>query len=144
MDDYGRLTELAKIRGTATPVVSVYLNTHWRDEHQRERVRVFLKNEIREARSHTGGGQRTDEDLDWIREEAELIITQGRFPDAQGVALFACRALGLREVVPVRIPFENAFVVAGAPFLRPLAALSKGIPPALAFSWTARAPGSFR
>ena len=51
MDVSARLTELAKLRGTReSPVVSVYLNTRWGDEHQRDRVRVFLKNEIRKAR----------------------------------------------------------------------------------------------
>jgi peptide subunit release factor 1 (eRF1) len=38
------------------------------------------------------------------------------------VALFACQALGLREVLPVRRAFEDAFVVGEAPYLRPLVA----------------------
>lgn len=127
IDVNARLTALAKIRGARTPVVSVYLNTRWADEHQRERVRVFLKNEIRRARAAAG----LDADLDWIQAQGESLITQARFPDAHGVALFACEGLGLREIIPLGVPFENAFVVADAPFLRPLAAALEEAPSTL-------------
>jgi len=131
MDLKARLTELAKITESPTPVVSVYLNTRWADEHQRERVRIFVKNEIRKARQ-AAAGRPLAEDLDWIQSRAEAVIEQEGNPQAHGVALFACKALGLREVLPVRVPFEEAFVVADAPFLRPLAATAEHMPPALA------------
>ena len=38
-----RLAELAKLPPASRPVVSVYLNTCWADEDQRERVRIFLR-----------------------------------------------------------------------------------------------------
>jgi len=47
------------------------------------------------------------------------------------VALFACGGLGLREILPVRVPFDDAFVVADVPFLRPLAAVLGTIPSVL-------------
>ncbi|HXJ78636.1 MAG TPA: hypothetical protein VMS64_08155 [Candidatus Methylomirabilis sp.] len=130
MEPNARLTELARIERAETPVVSIYLNTRWNDEHQRERVRVFLKNELAKARRAPAG--RADEsDLEWIATQGDSIIAQERFPDAQGVALFACQALALREVLPVRVPFEDTFVVADAPFLRPLAAMLEQTPVAL-------------
>lgn len=130
MDLSRRLTELARITGTTTPVVSVYLNIRWADEHQRDRVRLFLKNELKRARTSEAGPE-LEEDLDWIRREGEALIEQSERSEAHGVALFACRALGLREVVPLRVPFENAFVLAPTPFLRPLAGLLAEIPPTL-------------
>lgn len=131
MDLSARLTELAKMRGVrGTPVVSVYLNTRWADEHQRDRVRVFLKNEIRKTR-RAATAEGIEADLDWIQAEGDALITQSRFAEAHGVALFACRALGLREIIPVRVPFESAFVVAEAPYLSPLAALLEKTPLAL-------------
>lgn len=130
MDLSARLTELAKIERAATPVVSVYLNTHWGDEHQRERVRVFLKNELAGAR-RASDGRAAQADLDWIQAQGESLVAQARFPDAHGVALFACQALGLREVLPVRMPFPDTFVVAEAAFLRPLAAVLEETPAAL-------------
>jgi peptide subunit release factor 1 (eRF1) len=108
----------------------VYLNTRWADEHQRDRVRVFLKNEIRKTR-RAATAEGIEADLDWIQAEGDALITQARFPEAHGVALFACRGLGLREVIPVRVPFESAFVVAEVPYLSPLAALLEKTPSAL-------------
>jgi len=121
MNPTTRLSELAKIRATTAAVVSVYLNTRWADEHQRDRVRVFLKGELRKAREAADLPGLRD-DLAWIEGEGEALIAQARVPDAGGVALFACAALGLRELMPVRAPFADAFVVAPAPYLRPLAA----------------------
>lgn len=120
MSSEALLARLAKIKGAAAPVVSVYLNTRWADEHQRERVRVFLKSQLHRARQ-AEGHREIARDLDWIQAEGQALLEQSRFPDAQGVALFACQALRLREVIPVRVPFENAFVIADTPFLRPFA-----------------------
>lgn len=120
MDLHTRLTALAGIKQAATPVVSVYLNTRWGDEHQRGRVRVFLRNELARAREV---GAAVAADLDWIEGEAESLVNQTRFPEAHGVAMFACQALELREVLPVQAPFADRFVVADAPFVNPLAAM---------------------
>jgi len=120
MDLHARLTELAKVTQAPAPVVSVYLNTRWADEHQRGRVRVFLKNELARARE-AGGAALTD--LDWIEREGESLVNQTRFPEAHGVAMFACQALELREVLPVQAPFADRFVVADAPFVIPLASM---------------------
>lgn len=116
------VARLVQIDGAPTPVVSVYLNTRWADEHQRERVRIFLKGELRKARLATADPA-LQADLDWVEAEGEALIDQSRFPDARGVALFACRGLDLREVLPLRVPVEDAFVVGPGPLLRPLAAL---------------------
>lgn len=56
---------------------------------------------------------------------------QTTLPDAAGVALFACEGLRLREVLPSRIPFENAFAVGETPLLRPLTELEATAPSTL-------------
>jgi peptide subunit release factor 1 (eRF1) len=106
----------------------VYLNTRWADEQQRERVRIFLKNELRRARD---AGRARREDLDWIEAQGRALVEQSAVPDAHGVALFACRAAGLQETVPVRVPFDDTFVVNDAPYLPPLASLVDETPSAL-------------
>src|SRR5207253_8398873 len=110
-DVRARLAELAKLPPAARPVVSVYLNTRWTDEEQRQRVRIFLKNHLREARA--AAERPAEEDLAWIEAEAQRIIGQVVLTDASGVALIA--GDGLREVLPVRAAFEDTFVIAGAP-----------------------------
>jgi hypothetical protein len=114
-------TELQALAGLrAEGIVSVYLNTRWADEHQRERVRVFLKGELRRARETAGAVLARD--LEWIAAQGEAIVSQVAGAGVHGVALFACEPLGLRKVIPLRTPFEDAFLVADRPRLGPLAA----------------------
>ncbi len=125
-----RLGELGKISKGLTPVVSVYLDTRWADEHQRDRVRVFLKNELARARE-ASSNRAADSDLDWIESQGDALVGQATMPEGVGVALFACEGVGLREHLSVRVPFEDAFVVADTPLLRPLAVLAEATPAAL-------------
>ena len=125
-----RLGELGKISTGPTPVVSVYLDTRWADEHQRDRVRVFLKNELARARE-ASSNRAADSDLDWIESQGNALVGQATMPEGVGVALFACERVGLREHLSVRVPFEDVFVVADTPLLRPLAVLVEATPAAL-------------
>jgi peptide subunit release factor 1 (eRF1) len=130
MNFHDRLNRLAKIGRADSPVVSVYLSSRWADEHQRDRVRIFLKNELAKAR-RASTGRAADADLDWVEREGEALVAQARFPDAHGVALFACQALHLREVFPVSVPLTDNFVVADAPIVHPLAEQLRERPSAL-------------
>jgi peptide subunit release factor 1 (eRF1) len=127
MDFKARVTELARIGRTPTPVVTVYLNTRWADEHQRDRVRIFLKNELARARG-APPPRAAEADLSWVEAEGEALLSQATTPEANGVALFACEAVGLREVLSSRVSFENTFAVAETPLLRPLAELGETAP----------------
>jgi hypothetical protein len=115
---------LAWLRGTGSgpPVVSLYLDTRWADEHQRNRARVFLKHEVRKARASAEAALL--EDLAWVEEEGQRLVDQAEHVGARGVALFASSARGLRAVVPVRAPFDDALFVADHPVLTPLAGLA--------------------
>jgi peptide chain release factor subunit 1 len=128
-DVQARLAELAKLPPASRPVVSVYLNTRWTDEEQRERVRIFVKNHLREARA--AAPRAAEEDLAWLEAESQRIIGQVEFTDASGVALIAGGDAGLREVLPVRAAFDDTFVVDSTPYLRPLADVADDIVPAL-------------
>jgi len=80
-----RLAELAKLPPSARPVVSVYLTTRWAEEEQRERVRILLKNNLREARA--AAVPPAEDDLAWV--EAQRLIGQTDLVDTSGVALIA-------------------------------------------------------
>lgn len=126
-----RLDALARRRGGGAAVLSVYLDTRWADEHQRERARIFLKGALAGARA-AAADSGTRADLDWIEEQGARLVEQAQYTDAAGVALFACSAIGLRELVAVQAPFGNRFVVADRPALGPLAGIGSGATPALA------------
>ena len=72
MDLKTKMAELARIE-PSTPVVSVYLNTHWRDEHQRDRVRIFLKNALAQAREARTPGL-SESDLSWVEAEGDAVV----------------------------------------------------------------------
>jgi peptide subunit release factor 1 (eRF1) len=130
MDLHTRMSELSRVAKSETPVVSVYLDTRWSDEHQRDRVRIFLKNEI--AKSREARGRRAaPADLDWIQSAGDELVSQVASPDARGVALFACASAGLREMLRLRVPFDNIFAVDDTPFLGPLAGAVQKTPSTL-------------
>jgi hypothetical protein len=115
-----RLQELARTEPGLTPVVSVYLDTRWTDEHQRERVRVFLKEEARKAAAMAVG--QLDAELAWVTAQGARIVRQDLHPDRAGVAMFAGGATNLRETLYLAVPFPDTFAVADLPRLRPLVA----------------------
>jgi hypothetical protein len=123
------LSRLARIVPGQAPVISVYLHARAHDEHQRERVRVFLKNESRRAAAMAAGAG--EGELAWITEQGERIITQELYPEAEAVALFAGGSPGLRETIPLAVAVENSFAVADTPRLRPLVAALTETPRAL-------------
>src|SRR3970040_1426171 len=98
MDMNARMTELSRVAKSEAPVVSVYLDTRWSDEHQRDRVRIFLKNEIAKARD-ASSRRAAPADLEWMESAGGELFSQAAAPDARGVALFACESAGLREVL---------------------------------------------
>lgn len=128
METRERLVELSRMVSHETPVVSLYLDTRWADEHQRERARVFLKNALRSARDRSDRAALAA-DLDWLGTQGERVIAQIDHPGARGVAFFACAAIGLRQTVAVYLPFEDAFVLGDRPFLAPLARLVESLRP---------------
>jgi len=130
VDLRARMAELARIRKAGTPVISVYLDTRWSDEHQRDRVRIFLKNEIAKARE-ARGYRAAPADLEWVQSAGDEIVAQAATPETRGVAIFACASSGLRELLRLRVPFENAFVVEDTPSLAPLAAAAQRTPSTL-------------
>lgn len=129
MDARERMTELAKLPPAGRPVVSVYLDTRWTDEAQRERIRIFLRDRLREA--HAAAEPRpSPDDLEWIEEEGQRLLAGDTLRQAGGVVLFA-GGDGLREVLPIRAQLENTFVVNARFHLRPLAAALDEVVPAL-------------
>jgi peptide subunit release factor 1 (eRF1) len=130
VDLRARLVELSGLRDPAGGVVSAYLDTGWHDEHQRDRIRVFVKNERRRLAA-AGPPAAAPDDLAWVEAQTEALVAQTLAPGAGGAALFACRAIGLREVHPVPGPLACALVVGDRPFLRPLADVVEGHPPAV-------------
>lgn len=117
------VSDLAKV-GDGPPIVTLYLDTKWRDEHQRQRVRLYVKDRSREARQlfaenaevAEGIGRTLDRIEDWV----ELLVNQDIYPEADGVMLVASEPRGMFEEILIGEPFENAMYIDSRPRLFPL------------------------
>lgn len=114
------LRELASIRSDGEPIITVYLNTRWDDEMQRDRVRVFVRQHVKWARGQgiDSGFAKT---LDRVEAYVEGLCRQAFDEAANGVAIFACEGVGLWKTILSGRTFENQFVVGEIPHLLQLA-----------------------
>lgn len=114
------LRELSSVRSDADPIVTVYLNTRWSDEMQRDRVRLFVRQKLKWAREQ-GIDSGLEESLDRIERYVEGLCRQAYDESANGVAIFACHGLGLWKTITSRRSFEPQFALAETPHLLQLA-----------------------
>jgi len=123
------LRELARFTAGEMPVVSVYLDTQWRDQHQRERVTTFLTGHVHQARAllldSDAARQSLERDLEHIAQWGEERLRGTADISTPGVALFACHAADLWVEFPSPVPFEDEFSIADRPMLRQLVRLDE-------------------
>jgi len=123
------LRELARFAAGALPVVSVYLNTQWRDQHQWERVATFLTGHVRQARAlpldSEAARQSLERDLERLEAWGAERLRGTADINTPGVAFFACHAADLWVEFPSPVPFEDEFTIADRPMLRQLARLDE-------------------
>ena len=120
------LEELLTLRSEEAPFLSVYLDTRTaeartRDGHRQRNSLVWLNRRLSEL-DHEIPQRGTARDSfnrdveriqDWVRDELQ--------PATQGLALFACQALGIFRTLEVQVPFENRAVLDAEPYIYPLA-----------------------
>jgi peptide chain release factor subunit 1 len=128
MDIKKEIRKLANIPETDHPFISLYLNTKWQDEKQRKRVRLFVKNELKEAQKLVKDEERTRENLqrdsDEIQRYVDGVIRRAYDEGVNGIAVFACSGIDAFTIFRSSIPFENQFTLSPKPSLRQLVQLS--------------------
>jgi peptide chain release factor subunit 1 len=121
------LRTLAKFTSETMPVLSVYLNTQWRDQHQRERITTFLERHLRQAQALEPETPEALEsltrDLDRLTQWGQQHLHNTGESTTPGVVLFACAGADLWVEFPSPLPFEDEFTIADRPMLRQLARL---------------------
>jgi peptide subunit release factor 1 (eRF1) len=129
------LAELARLRSGSEPIVSLYLDVRWDDEQQRDRVRLYVQEAVRNALGHypegAPGRDALERTLGRAREWVAGLTSQAIEAERQGAALFACEALGLWRPLPFSRPFENALATDAIPHLKQLARLGENARPVL-------------
>src|SRR5437868_9547986 len=124
----GAVERLAGLQPGPFQVVSCYLKLEPRDK-ARAKYLIKIKNRIKQVASDLGRrpldhAQRESvaADLDRLRRYFE---EPSRLPSARGIALFACGALDLFEVLPLPQVHRSRLAVAPVPLVRELVALEE-------------------
>lgn len=120
------LKVLAKIPRSSYPFLTLYLNTRWDSEKQRERVRIFVKTKLKEFQSahqstNAGGRQSLQEDIEKIDHYVQGLVNREWDESFDGVAVFACAAAEVYTVFKSHVPFDDACSCTNRPILRPAA-----------------------
>src|SRR6266536_1074916 len=126
--------ELAELRSDTEPVVTLYLDTHWSDEKQRERARVYVQDAVKRAIDHHIAHPQLDalrRTLGRVAKAAAERIEQEEVEVDRGLAVFACETLGLWRVLMSPRPFKSELCLDGRPHLLQLARLADDIEPAI-------------
>lgn len=128
MEMRSEIRKLARLEEGPYPFLSLYLNTKWDDEQQRERIRLFTKNQLK--KSYDQIKQQEDwrkaflEDQKLIERYVEGLVRRAHDEEVKGLAIFSCTGAKTFLTYPSVIPFENAFFLSALPSLRPLVRLS--------------------
>lgn len=131
----GVLGELARLRSGSEPIVSLYLDVRWRDEQQRDRVRLSVREKSRAILAHYADGAPGREGLartlQKIQGFVEGLTGQAYAASRDGCALFACEGLGLWRPLFFARPFKDELCADGIPHLGQLAILAERQRPAV-------------
>jgi peptide chain release factor subunit 1 len=123
------LRALARFAAGTMPVLSVYLDTQWRDQHQWERVVTFVTRHVRQARAlpldSDAARASLEHDLARLTQWVDARVRGMADVNAPGLACFACQAADLWVEFASPVPFEDEFTIADRPMLRQLARLDE-------------------
>jgi peptide chain release factor subunit 1 len=128
MDMRSEIRKLARLEETPYPFLSLYLNTKWDDEQQRERIRLFTKNQLKKALDQLK--DREDwrnvfiKDQQQVERYVEGLVRRVYNEEMNGVTVFSCSGSGTFLTYPSIISFENECFIYDLPILRPLVRLS--------------------
>jgi len=128
MDMRTEIKKLARIEEGPYPFCSLYLNTKWDDEQQRQRIRLFTKNQLKKGYDQLKGQEDRRkifvEDQKLIERYVEGLVRRTYEEGVNGFAIFCCSGLKTFLSYPSIISFENEFFLSNLPALQPLVRLS--------------------
>jgi peptide subunit release factor 1 (eRF1) len=114
------IRELASIKGESAPVTSCYLDVDGRRLHRRQDLEHEVERVLRDARHRFDGDASVRRDLDRIEALVRRGIDRSR---VRGLAVFACSAAGMWEVMELPVRVHNRIVVNAIPAVGQLEAV---------------------
>jgi peptide chain release factor subunit 1 len=128
MNMRNEIKKLAHMEEGSYPFLSLYLNTKWVDEQQRERIRLFTKNQLKKGydqlKDQEEQRKNFAEDQRLIEKYVEGLVRRAYDEGVHGLAIFSCSGAKTFLTYPSVVPFENEFFLSDLPMLQPLVRLS--------------------
>jgi peptide chain release factor subunit 1 len=128
MDMRSEIRKLARTEESPYPYLSLYIDTKWDDEQQRERIRLFTKNQLKrgydQIKEQEGWRNAFLEDQKLIERYVEGLVRRAYDEGVNGFAIFSCSGRKAFLTYPSTVPYENEFFLSNLPILRPLVRLS--------------------
>lgn len=106
------IRELAGIRGDAAPITSCYLDVDGRRLTRHQDVEQELDSMLREARQRANGHRSVHDDLRRIEAYVHGGLDRS---EMRGLAIFACAASDLWEVIELPVPVRSKVFIDHAP-----------------------------
>jgi peptide chain release factor subunit 1 len=125
-----QIRRLAEIQATDDAFLSLYMDTQRNDESQRDRIRLFLKDELRKVREAFSGNGHGAEIEKGVR-AIERYFEESVEPSTRGVAIFSCPARDLFIPLQLPVPVQPALAIGNRPHLRPLTLIREAYPPVM-------------
>src|SRR5688500_11687133 len=85
-----QLRELATRNHSNGPFLSLYIDTNRSDEQQRDRIRVWIKDEARRIREELGGNGQKNQDVETEIGRIQNYVEESLKPETRGLAVFTC------------------------------------------------------
>jgi peptide chain release factor subunit 1 len=114
------IRRLAAVRGERAPVTSCYLDVDGRRFLRRQDVEHELERLLRDARTHANGDESVQADLQRIEAHIKAGFDRSR---TRGLAIFACSAHELWEVIELPVPVRSQVVINHMPAVGQLEAV---------------------
>jgi peptide subunit release factor 1 (eRF1) len=115
-----KIRQLAARKPTKAPVVSLYIDTVRNDESQRDRIRLFLKNELNKLRDVLGGSSQADAAIEKTIHAIETEVANSLAPETRGMAIFTSPQESFFETVQLPVPVRPEVTIGSRPHLRQL------------------------
>jgi len=110
-----RLKKLSQVQSPQVPVLSLYLHYSHREGKEVDRIRIFLKNALKDISGHPHRDI-LEKDFEAVQDALNRSIT----PQTHGIAVFSCSPIKLFEIYQFWIPLREQFALGLAPRIHQL------------------------
>lgn len=123
-----QLHHLAVRADSTGPFLSLYIDTNRNDESQKDRIRVWMKDEARLIRQAIGGNGDLETSVQKGISQIQSYLEDSLEPATRGLAVFVCPSEDVFIPMQLPVPVPPQLKIGTRPHLRPLIELRQSYP----------------